>query len=472
MIEQDSPYRALPIAQAKKRVELKYPWMGELWFRVLALLMVAEIFTPFLQWPIGLPKLVMVGVEGIGALIIFLAFGFMLTKDRIPKGVLVVLGITFVWGIVGLFEGQSFAAFLWGWWRLFKYPLIGLFAYLVIGNPKGFAEWFIKFCMALLIFQVVVQFIMYAMGYPTGDDLAGTFGWRGVMQFTMMVFFVVCMGIGHWLGTNKLTFLSLSLLVGLVGTIMSGTKFYLFGVVLLLAAAFIINTIRGGQLRKHLMFILLFVVVATIFVPIYNRFNADLGGDRPLEAYLDPETAIRYLLYTQAADGRYYVGRGYAPIYAWQQLQRDETATLFGFGLGSRTRSSVLGVDGSGLAGDAFGGVSGSTLGTWMQEYGMVGIAVFLILIIWLTMQLFRYLRKRPGPMEASMTYGLILFTSFWPLWIWYHNVWNAGVMLTLYWVALGYILRQSLSQQRRPHRPSQRLLSGKTGTPLRKPID
>ena len=128
--------------------------------------------------PSGLPGAITMGMEGAAALIAFFTFTFMMKENKIPQVVLLILGITFIWGIVSVFEGQSPAALAWGWWRFFKYPLAGLFAYLVIDSPKDFAKWFFKFCLALLAFQVGVQLVMYAMGYPISDELAGTFGTR------------------------------------------------------------------------------------------------------------------------------------------------------------------------------------------------------------------------------------------------------------------------------------------------------
>lgn len=456
MVEQESPYQLITAAQPKAKAEPKYPWVNQWWFILLAALFTFQTITPMLQWPIGLPRTIILTVEIFSALAAFFAFAIMLTKDRIPKGVLVILGITLVWGIVAFYEGQSVAAFLWGWWRFFLPPLLCIFTYLAIGNPKNFAEWFLKFCVALLVFQVIVQLIMVGLGYPTGDNLAGTFGRNGVMHLTMVIFFAVCMGIGHWIATGQIKYMLVLLTLGAVGSILDGTKFYVFAIIALLVVAAVINMIQGGRIRRLFVFTGVMILVLAVLFPTFDGMLEE-SGTTSLTGLLDPDTLIDYLMYTNVGnDGRSYVGRGYAPILAWQQLQRDVTTTLFGFGLGSRSTSSQLGLAGAAFQDDPYGMVNGSTLAQLMLEFGVIGMMVFLLIIIWINMYLFRYLRKRPEPYKASMTYGLILFTSFWPVWIWYHNVAAAAATLTLYWVTLGYILYQLMGRSRRsklPHR-------------------
>lgn len=435
---------------AEDRAEARYPWMKQWWFLLLAMLFVFEVITPFLQWPLGLPKAVILATEGTAALIVFFTFAIMLTEDRIPKGILVILGITLVWGLVAFFEGQPLATFLWGWWRFFAFPLVGVFTYLVIGNPKGFAEWFIKFCLGLLAFQVLVQLIMLGLGYPMGDNMAGTLGWHGVMQFTMMTFFVVSIGLGHWIASNQLKYMLIAVSLSAIGSVLSATKFYFFILPVMLGVTFAISMIQGGRIRTFIISIIVLLTGVSVLVPIFNSQlleNSNIG----LQDYLDPDIALNYLMYANVnTSGRSYVGRGYAPVYAWQQLQRDTTTILFGHGLGSRTSSSQLGLSGVGFQNDIFG-VNGTALSTWMFEYGIIGLFVFLLILAWITMRLFQYLKTNPEPYKASIAYGLILFTAFWPVWIWYHNVWSGEVMKALYWISLGYILRQAFAPPPRP---------------------
>ncbi len=89
-------------------------------------------------------------------------------------------------------------------------------------------------------------------------------------------------------------------------------------------------------------------------------------------------------------------------------------------------------------------------MGTWIQEIGVVGMLVFIIICLWMAIKMFQYARRVVDPYRATLAYGLMLFTLFWPLWQWYHKAWTAGVMMTLYWVAIGSIFNQIYATGRR----------------------
>ena len=451
MARQDYLFQQAPAADVPSKARSRPAWTRQGWFRLLALVLLAELFMPFLVWPLGLPRAILGVIEVAIALAVFVAFAYMLKEDKIPRAVLLILGLTLIWSISPLLEGQSIAATAWGWWGLFKYPLLGLFAYLVQGWPRDFARLFFRFCVGLLIFQIGVQLVMLALGFPIGDSLAGTFGQKGVMQFTMMVFFVVCLGLGHWLASYERKTLLLILLLGLLGSTLNATKFYLIGVGILIIATLVVHLIRGGQLRQLLIYVILVAGAAAIFVPIYNSYLVNTMGLRPLQEFLTPEAIEKYI-YTDGTgsnDTTYNLGRGLAVTYAWQQIQRDWTTTLFGFGIGTRSQSSVLGIRGNVLQEDIYG-VGTTTLGTWIQEIGLVGMAVFGAILLWIITRLFRFARTTNDPYRATLAYGLFLFTLFWPLWQWYHKAWTAGVMMVLYWVALGYVFNLIYTPARR----------------------
>ena len=457
MVEQDSQYQRIAVAPARERAEPKYPWMGEWWFRLLALVFLAELFVPFLRWPFGMPKMVEGSIHGLIGLAVLAVFAIMMTEDRIPKGILVILGITLIWGIVVIYEGTSIPAFLWGWYRMFRYPLVGIFAYLTADDPKDFAKWFVKFCMALLVFQVGVQVVMYAMGYPINDEMGGTFGWRGVAKYIMMVFFIVSVMIGHWMATRELKYLVVAMALGLLGSILSATKFYLFGLLIMLGVAALIQIIWGGKLRQLLIFLVLLIIIGAVFVPIYNNFLVGMGLPT-LNEVMQGEALERYLFSVEGSPGDgYYLGRGQSLIYGWQQIQRDTVTTLFGHGLGGRSSSVLLGIGGASFQNDVYGGASSSGLGVWMQEYGLVGLTVFLLIAAWINMRLFQFARRFKDPFQLSMTYGLIVFTTCFPVWTFYISLTAAGVMAILYCVALGYIFRQGVRSAALPFRPKAR---------------
>ncbi len=445
MTRQEYLYQQAPAVETSGKTRTRPDWTRQGWFRLLALVLLAELFTPFLVWPLRLPRAILGVVEVATALTVFVAFAYMLREDRIPRAVLLIIGLTLIWSLSPMIEGQSLAATAWGWWGMFKYPLLALFAFLVQGWPPDFARWFFRFCVGLLIFQIIVQLIMLAIGFPIGDSLAGTFGLKGVMQFTMLVFFIVALGLGHWLATYERKTLLLILALGLLGSTLNATKFYLIGAGILAAATLVIHLIRGGQIRQLFIYIFLIAGAAAIFIPIYNSYLVNTMGLKPLQEFLNVETIEGYIFndgLTGSNDYTYNIGRGLAVTYGWQQIQRDWTTTLFGYGIGTRSQSELLGIRGSVLQADVYG-VGVTTMGTWIQEIGVVGMLVFLAINLWMAGKMFQYARRTNDPYRATMAYGLMLFTLFWPLWQWYHKAWTAGAMMSLYWIAIGYIFNQ-----------------------------
>lgn len=445
-----------PYAKSERAVAAQQPeraqtgWMRTWWFRLLALLFFTELIVPFLLWQAGLPRTADFFKEIVAGAIILLTLAYVMVNDRIPGGLLFVLGLTLIWGINAMMDGQGFGATAWGWWRTFKYPLLLIFAYSVPRWPKHFAQWLIRFIVLILVFEVGFQLIQYAMGQPVGDSLAGTFGWKGVAQFTMFVFFAVCIALGHWVATGKWQLLLLVLVLGTVGSMLNVTKFYLFALVPLGIAGLALHMIRGGQFRQLFVYMALAVLGVVALVPIYNNFIANTRGLKPLQEYIQPETIETYLFNDGKGDvdGRYNLGRGLSITYAWQQIRRDGATTLFGYGLGSRTTSTALGLSGQSALQDLYGDLDETGLGTFIQEYGVVGVTLFLLFNFWIIFKFLRFARHTTDPYQASLAYGLILFTFFWPLWLWYHRPWTAGVMMILYWISLGYVFRQMYKQR------------------------
>lgn len=453
-------YRTEHIDAAKaerKRARLAAEWTREWWFRLLALLFFTELVVPFVLWQAGLPASTDFLKEIAAGVVVGFTIAFMLLRDRIPGAILLILGITLIWGMLALLEGQSISATLWGWWRLFKYPLIAVFAYLIPRWPPDFARLFFRFCVGLLALEVTVQLAQFAMGAPPGDSLAGTFPWKGVGPLTMFVFFVVCLGFGHWLATHQAKMMLLVVSLGAVASMLSVTKFYLVAVALIGVVALVLHLVRGGQFKQLFLYITLFALSVAVFLPVYNVFIANTRGLKPLQEYLNAESIEGYLFNDGKGDedGKYNLGRGLAVTYGWQQIADDPVTMLFGFGLGSRTSSTALNLAGRGLDDDLYGGAISATLSSWLQEFGVVGLSLFMVMNLWMAWKMIRHARITGDPYLATLEYGLSLFTLFWPLWLWYQKPWVSGVMMILYWVGIGFVFRQI------NRRPSTRPASG-----------
>ena len=458
MAEINHPYqnqRALPPDEKRPAAPaLLRQW----WFRLIALLFVTEFIVPFILWQAGLPRTLDVFREAAAVLLFTVLVAYMLLRDKIPAAVLVILAISLIWGVVSIFDGQAPIVTFWGWWRLFKYPLLAVFAFLIPRWPDNFARWLVKFFVLLLAFQVGVQLLQFAAGQPPGDSLAGTFGWKGVAQYTMLVFLVVSIGFGHWLATGEWKLLAIVLVLGLVGTMLSVTKFYLLAAGVMGIVALVIHMVRGGRFRTLLIYVILAGLAAASFVPIYNNFIATTRGLKPLQEYLTAESINNYLFKGDdtTESGSLKLGRGYSVLCAWQQIQRDYTTFLFGYGIGGRTSSAALGIEGAGLEESLYGSV-GSGLSSWILEYGLLGSLLFLGFNFWIMAKMWRHARRTDDRFQATLAYGLILFTLLWPMWLWYKKPWISGGMMMLYWLSLGYLFQQ-IYHARRPllgRRPS-----------------
>jgi len=134
----------LPKNQVEKtaaRTQRMLGWTKDWRIRLVAFLFFVELFVSFLLWQAGLPRTTDVFKEVIAMGIIVVTLATMLVRDRIPLAMLLILSVTLIWGAVALFEGQSIAATLWGWFRFFKYPFVGIFVYLIMRWPPNFALW-------------------------------------------------------------------------------------------------------------------------------------------------------------------------------------------------------------------------------------------------------------------------------------------------------------------------------------------
>ncbi len=136
--------------------------------------------------------------------------------------------------------------------------------------------------------------------------------------------------------------------------------------------------------------------------------------------------------------------------YALQIIQRDGTTQLFGMGLGTRSSSSGLGITGTGLETDLYGGAAGTGLLIMIQEMGIVGLAVFSLFCLWVSWRFFKDSRQHSNTSLAALQIGMVLYTLFWPVWLWYQKPWAFGVMMILYWVTMGFIFSRMHMRQRR----------------------
>lgn len=364
------------------------------------------------------------------------------TFDKIPVSLLLILGITLIWGAVAFFEGQPPVATLWGWWRLFKFPIVAVLTYLQPFWPANFAEQLRRLCLHALQINLVLQLIQYAQGEAPGDHLSGFFGRHGVAPLLLFIFFCLSLAFGRWLAMNRWDMLMWVMATGLIASSLGEMKLFPFALVAVGLVAFVLQMIRGGQLQKLIMYACLVSLFTMAFGAVYNQVVAEANGSKRLEEYLDPDTLDEYLnrSYTRGG-GKFYIGRGFALQLGWQNIQRDATTFLFGMGMGARGESQTLGVAGSGLLSSDYGLTSGTSLLVLMQELGVVGLAVFGLIGLWIVGILWQDISRDLESPENSLRYAVIIMTIMWPLWLWYSQTWTFSVFMTLYWGSVGYLL-------------------------------
>lgn len=431
------------IASERLRKGIQSSFISRYAFLLLIVLSLGvDFFTPFLNQQRILPSVVRyvadVAIMGMFMLLMVRTIVF----DKIPKSLLIILGITLIWGIIPLFEQQSILATLWGWWRLFKYPIIGILTYLQPFWPENFSQKFKRGLLISLQLNTLLQIFQYANGAIPNDNLAGFFGRVGVAPLLMFITFCMSLAFAEWLVKHQWRFLLWVMILGGIASGLGEMKLFPVVVVVLSIITFLLQTLRGGNLQQLVFYTALIILIIFGFGSFYNTVVAEARGTLRIEEYLELETLDGYLnRYYVRDNGEYYIGRGYALQLGWETIQRDYTTLLFGMGLGSRSESTTLGVAGSGLLQSDFGIVAGSSLLVYMQEMGIVGLTFFAVFITIVCVELWRDFKRFPQSEHNSLRVGVIICSMTWPLLIYYGQTWTFSVFMTLYWGVLGYLL-------------------------------
>lgn len=414
--------------------------------------LITDLFTPILIWKGVLPPYTRWISHAAVALMIIGAFTRMMVLDRIPRLVLLIIGVSILGITIATFMGQAIGPTVWGWWIMFQFPLVALFAYLQPYWPQHFPRHLRNVLISLLIIQVIVQIGQYFTGEPPGDNLAGTFGSHGTANLIMFILLVLCIAFGRWLASGDWKPLVLVVVLGSVSSVLGEIKLFPFATIALGLLALFFFILKGEKRWRIIPYTLFVGLVIWGFIGFYDTVVVSSRGTRPLESYLDPNVLTNYLggaTRTQTSAGIYDIGRNYALNYGWNEIRKDPTTLLFGLGLGARSESRTLGIAGVALVGSYLGLTSGTSLLVLMQETGLIGLAVFAIFIFWLVITLYRAIQIEPHSEPSEIRYALILFSILWPLWLWYTPVWLFRVPMLIYWALLGYVFGLSRGSER-----------------------
>lgn len=418
------------------------------WYHFLPVVAAAiYILTPILTWKFGVPGIIKFTGDALVIVMLGLAVGRMIMADRIPGAILVILALTFIGAVVATFEGQSPLVTFYGWWMMFRFPMVGLFVYLVPDWPKSIAALLPKVLIGLLGFQVLVQALLYISGTREFDDLAGTFGYKGVGPFVYFILLVLAISLGRWLVYGDWKMLAITLALGSIASAIGEMKLFIIAAPLLAVVALGFHLLKGAQPRKVILYIAFFVIAAASFLYAYDRLIVQELGKTPLESYLNSESRNRYLDYTRRGGGaNYLLGRNSEVEYGWKLIQRDITTLIFGHGLGTRQHSPELGLVGTGVEGSLFGRYVGRSMLVMMYEMGLFGIVFLLVFSLITTVFLYRAAKRDTDLDMNVIRFGILFYSLFWPLWIWYKAIWIMPAPSILYWMIWGYVMQFSTS--------------------------
>lgn len=416
-----------------------------LFILLLAAALLTDLLMPYLIWkgiaPAPLRWISHMAVAGI----MVGAFVRMMLQDRVPPVVLVILGISLIGVVFALLQGQAITPTLWGWWILFQYPFVGLYAYLVPVWPERFPQRLTMVLTIMLTLQVVVQIGQYVAGQPVGDHLAGMFGRFGTAKLVVFILLTLCLALGEWLTHQNWKQLVWVLVMGSISSALGAMKLFPFAASALGALAVAALVLQGRHRWRLVPYAVLVGAVVWAFFGLYDTVVLRSRASTPLAAFLDLETLSDYLggatSYEAGGEVYYDIGRNYALSYGWNSLRRDAATLLVGLGLGARGESRTLGTAGVGLQRGSLGLSSGTSLLVMMQELGVLGLIAIGGFMLWTVFRLFRDIRRNPRSEATALRYGLLLFSLLWPLWLWYGTVWTFRLSMLIYWVALGYVL-------------------------------
>jgi hypothetical protein len=410
-----------------------------------------DFFTPILIWK-GIIPANLRWISHAAVLIMMIGCIFrMIAKDSIPPVFLWMIAFSILWVSVAIYQEQGLLTTIWGWWLFFQFPFIGLFTYLSPNLPEKFPETFRKIVILMLVFEVAIQIIQYLSGEAIGDNLAGSFGKNGTGNLIIFLIFIDCMYLGYWITSKKWIALVFVLSLSMLSSILGELKLFPFAILAIGFLAAIIFAFKYHTLFKLVKY---FVVIGVILVSFFYLYNNVVmkGKNNTLQQLItNPQKLIGYLNSTTRSyeDGFHFtdIRRNAALRIGWSSLQKDHFTLLFGWGLGSRSESKSLNITGVGLSSGNLGLSVGTSLLVMMQELGILGLLFLGIFFIWVILKLFQGIRDHPDSNITEFRYGLLLFTIFWPVWLWYNTAWTLRVPMLLYWFSLGYVLSKNNSR-------------------------
>jgi hypothetical protein len=407
-----------------------------------------DLFTPILIWKGLIPaNFRWISYAIVLAMMIGCVFRMLLT-DYIPRVFLLIIAFSIIWGFIAIAQGQSALSTLWGWWLFFQFPFVGLFIYLQPDLTEKIPGYFRKIVVLLLILEVAIQVVQYLTGEAPGDNLAGSFGWHGTGNLILFILCINCLFFGFWITRKKWVALIFILTLSTLSSVLGEIKLFPIAIFALGLLAAIIYAIKYHSLFQLVKYLVILSIIFVSFLYLYNKVVVKEKNNSLQQFLTNPQAVSKYFnISIRGYYGDSYftnIGRNYALRIGLISLQKDTFTLLFGWGLGSRSESKSLDTAGIGLLSGDLGLSVGTSLLIMMQEFGILGLIFLSIFYLWLILKLIQGIRNFPNSNATEFRYGLLLFTIFWPVWLWYNTAWTLRVPMLLYWASLGYVFRES----------------------------
>lgn len=349
--------------------------------------------------------------------------------------------------VIATLNGQNILITAWGWWLIYKGPILGLYVFQKKSNIRSFTRKILNYGNIILVFEVLVQIIQYSSGVPIGDQLGGTFGEWGTQALATFLIIVFALNLSAWIIRSNGKKLLLIFLLCLISSMLSSTKIFPFVAVVMGVIAIIFRIEYTRRLLMIMPTIIFIVFQVFLMIFIFSKFLPSSQLDE-YGLLFNKDTLHEYYFMLAEGEKKFDVGRNIQILLAWNQLKSSKlpVSTIYwGDGLGARAESNVLGDTGIALRNNDLGAFSGTSLTVLIGEMGIMGIISMIFFYISVVLTLWISRRRYKSEDIQVLKYGILIFSICWPILLWYASSWSYAIPSFFYWCGLGLIRKSNL---------------------------
>lgn len=422
-----------------------------LFFYSVITIITIEIFTPIIYQNGFLPDSIR-WVSHIINLVLFILLFIRFVNNKISiEPLLFFLAVVFLSVIVSISNHQDITATLWGIWIFSRYPIIGFLASSYEFSATQYKK-VATYLLFLLFSEIIIQIFQYSSGIKTWDNLGGSFFIHGTGALLFVLLLIIVFFFGNWIVYKKSGGLIVAVVIGMISSVFGEMKLFFFALIFigLLAIAFYMR--RNGVNKRLIIAISVIACIVIAFPSFIDRITyVRKGSVSFLQQITDLSFIKRYTTFSYVdVNGNYDIGRNYAIRYVLNLLSTNNTRLIFGDGIGSRGVSRSLDSIGSQIMQGDLGLFTGSSLVIFLGEMGILSLAYIAVFLIFTIVRCFKIIRLHSLPYLISVSYSVLLFSVFWPVWLWYNTSWTLPGSMPFYWFLWGVVLRYSSTHYQR----------------------